>query len=56
MTTSHSRRGFLKRSAAAGFTLTVLPKGALAQGKTKVRFSGYVESEEQLATHLIRSA
>ena len=52
MSTSHSRRGFLKRSAAAGFTLTVLPKGALAQGKTKVRFSGYVESEEQLATTL----
>ncbi|WP_217898345.1 ABC transporter substrate-binding protein [Tropicimonas sediminicola] len=35
-----------------GFALTVLSKGAMAQGKTRVRFSGFVESEEQLATTL----
>nr|WP_306263934.1 ABC transporter substrate-binding protein [Pararhizobium sp. IMCC3301] len=54
MTTSHSRRRFLKQSTvvAGGFALTVVSNGAMAQGKKKVRFSGYVESEEQLATTL----
>ncbi len=54
MTTSHSRRQFLKQSTTAfgGFALTVVAGGALAQGNTKVRFSGFVESEEQLATTL----
>lgn len=54
MTTSHSRRRFLKQGSLAvgGFTLTVVSKGAFAQEKTKVRFSGYVESEDQLATTL----
>ncbi|MEL6520523.1 MAG: ABC transporter substrate-binding protein [Pseudomonadota bacterium] len=54
MATTHTRRGFLKQSSAGlgGFALTVVSKGALAQDKTKVRFSGYVESEEQLGTTL----
>lgn len=54
MTTSHTRRGFLKTGGAVvgGFALSVVSKGALAQVKAKVRFSGYVESEEQLATTL----
>ncbi len=54
MTTSHSRRKFLQHGTAVvgGFALTVVSKSAMAQGKTKVRFSGYVESEEQLATTL----
>ncbi len=54
MTISQSRRRFLKQSSAAvgGFALTVVSKGAAAQGMTTVRFSGYVESEEQLGTTL----
>ncbi|WP_347220861.1 extracellular solute-binding protein, partial [Mycolicibacterium poriferae] len=39
-------------AVVGGFALSVVSKGALAQGKAKVRFSGYVESEEQLATTL----
>ena len=54
MTASQSRRSFLKTGSAAigGFAMTVVAGGALAQGKTKIRFSGVVESEEQLATTL----
>lgn len=54
MAISQSRRRFLKQGSAAmgGFTLSILSNGAFAQGTTKVRFSGYVESEEQLATTL----
>ncbi len=54
MTTSHSRRRFLKQSTAVagGFALTIVSNGAMAQGKKKIRFSGYVESEEQLGTTL----
>ena len=60
MTTSHSRRRFLKQSTVAagglalpgGFALSVVSTAVSAQDKTKIRFSGYVESEEQLATTL----
>ena len=46
MTVSHSRRRFLKQGTAmaGGFALSVVSKGALAQGKTKVRFSGFNNS------------
>ncbi|MBU2867892.1 ABC transporter substrate-binding protein [Pacificibacter marinus] len=54
MSVSQSRRNFLKHSSAAfgSFAMTVVAGGALAQGTTKIRFSGFVESEEQLATTL----
>ena len=57
---SNSRRRFLKQGTASlgglalpsGFALTIMSTGATAQDQTTVRFSGYVESEEQLATTL----
>ncbi|WP_405403702.1 ABC transporter substrate-binding protein [Paracoccus sp. Ld10] len=54
MTTSRTRRHFLAQGSAAigAFALYVGPRGAAAQGTTDIRFSGFVESEEQLATTL----
>ncbi|WP_192841347.1 ABC transporter substrate-binding protein [Falsirhodobacter sp. alg1] len=54
MTISQTRRKFLVHGGAAfgGFALTVMSRGASAQATKRVRFSGFVESEEQLATTL----
>ncbi|WP_424930803.1 ABC transporter substrate-binding protein [Amaricoccus macauensis] len=54
MTISTSRRGFLKAGSATlgGVALSGISSIVVAQGNQQVRFSGFVESEEQLATTL----
>ena len=51
MSTNMSRRNALRRGAAfaGGLGLATLPPvPGMAQAKTRVRFAGYVESQEQL--------